>query len=109
MVFTPDSDFIVAGGTGTAAIWNVEGAGGGVRLDVDPIRPDTQVVVGIKDDGQALVTFTEGTGVREWTVEPGRLLEHACVVAGRNLTQREWADVLPDRPYERTCREYPAG
>jgi WD40 repeat protein len=109
LVFTPDSDFIVAGGTGTAAIWNVAGSGEGVRLDVDPIRPDTQVVVGIKDDGQALVTFTEGTGVREWTVEPGRLLEHACVVAGRNLTQQEWADVLPDRPYERTCREYPDG
>jgi hypothetical protein len=28
------------------------GFGESLRLDVDPIRPDTQVVVGIKDDGQ---------------------------------------------------------
>jgi hypothetical protein len=80
-----------------------------VKLDVDPLRPEAAVSVGTRDDGRTLVTFTERTGVRTWTVEPQRLLEHACAVAGRNLTQREWADVLPDRPYERTCREYPPG
>ena len=109
LMFTPDSDFIVAGGTGAAALWSVEGASGGVRLDVDPIQPEAQAVVGIKDDGRAIVTFTAGTGVREWTIEPGRLLERACAVAGRNLTRAEWNDVLPGRPYERTCPQFPSG
>ena len=109
MVFTPDSDFLVTGGAGQAAIWNVEqGASGGVKLDVDPSRPDTDVLVGVRDD-RTLVTFTDGTGMREWDVAPDGLLEHACTVVGRNLTQQEWSDVLPDRPYVRTCPQYPDG
>jgi WD40 repeat protein len=109
LVFTPDSDFLVTGGAGQAAVWNVEqGASGGVRLDVDPSRPDANVWVGVRDDG-TLVTFTEGTGVREWDVAADGLLEHACTVVGRNLTQEEWDDVLPDRPYQRTCSQYPSG
>ena len=109
MVFTPDSDFLVTGGAGRAAIWSVrEGAKGGVQLEVDPSRRDAYVLVGVRDDG-TLVTFSEGTGVREWDVTPEGLLEHACTLVGRNLTEHEWADVLPDRRYERTCPEYPAG
>jgi DNA-binding SARP family transcriptional activator/WD40 repeat protein len=110
MVFTPDSDFLITGGAGQAAIWNVDkGASGGVRLDVDPSRTDASVLVGVRDDGRTLVTYTEGTGVREWDVSPEGLLEQACAVVGRNLTQAEWEDVLPDRSYERTCPEYENG
>ena len=110
MTFTPEADFLVTGGAGTAAIWNVQqGLSGGVRLEVDPGRPDANVLVGVQDGGRTLVTYTEGTGVREWDVSPAGLLEHACMVAGRNFTRDEWNDVLPDRPYERTCPQYPAG
>jgi WD40 repeat protein len=110
MMFTPDSDFLVTGGVGQAAIWKIEqGVPGGVRLDVDPSRPDTDVRVAVRDDGDTLVTFTEGTGVRLWDVSPLGLLEHACAVVGRNLTRAEWEDVLPDRSYERTCPEYENG
>jgi WD40 repeat protein len=106
MVFTQDSDFLVTGGGGQAAIWNVEqGASGGVQLQVDPGSPDTRVWVGVRDDGKTLATFTEGTGVRKWDVSSEGLLEHACAFVGRNLTQEEWNDVLPDRPYQRTCSQ----
>ena len=65
MVFTPDSDYLVTGGAGEAAIWNVQqGASGGVRVDVDPSRPDVSVQVGVRDEGRTLVTYTDGTGVR---------------------------------------------
>jgi hypothetical protein len=30
---------------------------------------------------------------------------HACVVAGRDLTAREWDDALPDRPYQAVCSD----
>jgi DNA-binding SARP family transcriptional activator/WD40 repeat protein len=109
MVFTPNSDFLVTGGAGEAAIWNVEqGASGGARLEVDPTRRDAQVLVAVRDDG-TLITFTEGTGVRRWDVSPEGLLEHACALVGRNLTQEEWSDILPHRPYERTCLSIPTG
>jgi hypothetical protein len=31
------------------------------------------------------------------------LLAHACAVAGRNLTPDEWTQLMPSRPYQRTC------
>jgi WD40 repeat protein len=107
-VFTSDSRLLVAGGAGTASIRSVEqDVGGDTILEVDP-RGIEDVAVGTSD-GSTIVTFTEGTGVRKWNIAPERLLEHACKVVGRNLTQQEWDDVLPDRPYERTCPEYPDG
>ncbi|HET6685335.1 MAG TPA: WD40 repeat domain-containing protein, partial [Jiangellaceae bacterium] len=111
LAFTPDSQLLITGAASSASMWIVEqGASAGVTLDVDPLRrPEAVVAVGARDEGRTLVTVTEGTGVRAWTVEPQRLLEHACTVVGRNLTQEEWDEVLPDRPYERTCREYPTG
>jgi hypothetical protein len=27
----------------------------------------------------------------------------ACAIAGRELTRREWEEVLPDRPYREAC------
>ena len=110
MAFTPDSDFLVTGGAGEAAIWSLEqgGASGGAQLEVDPTRRDAPVLVTVRDDG-TLMTFTDGTGVREWDVSPDVLLEHACALVGRNLTQDEWNDELPDRSYERTCPQYPTG
>jgi hypothetical protein len=65
--------------------------------------------VGTSDNGRTIVTFTESTGVGMWSIEPQRLLEQACMVAGRNLTRQELDDALPDRPYQRTCSEYPDG
>lgn len=108
--FTPDSELLIVGGAGTASIWSVEqSANGGARLDVDPLRPEADVSVGTRDGGRTVVTFTEGTGVREWTIASERLLEHACTVAGRNLTQEEWDRLLPHRPYEPTCPKWGEG
>jgi hypothetical protein len=36
-------------------------------------------------------------------------MDHACAIAGRNFSRDEWRDVFPDRPYRRTCPQYPAG
>jgi len=80
-----------------------------VSLDVDPLRSGDGVSVGIRDGGRTVVTVTEGAGVRRWTVDSERLLEHACALAGRNLTSEEWHQALPDRPYERTCPDHPEG
>ena len=35
--------------------------------------------------------------------------EKLCRIAGRNFTQEEWQRYLDDRPYEKTCPQYPAG
>jgi WD40 repeat protein len=50
------------------------------------------------------VTATTGAlPGRTYPLDPERWLGHACLVAGRDLTEDEWASYLGDLPYERTC------
>jgi WD40 repeat protein len=56
------------------------------------------------------VLFASDRGdLLEWDPRPDAWVDYACNVAGRNLTQAEWADVLPDEPYHVTCPQVPAG
>jgi WD40 repeat protein/DNA-binding SARP family transcriptional activator len=43
---------------------------------------------------------------RRYTLDPEQWLEHACQVAGRNLTPDEWASYLGDLPYQQTCPQW---
>jgi WD40 repeat protein len=50
------------------------------------------------------VTATTGAMPgRTYPLDPDRWLAHACLVAGRDLTEDEWDSYLGDLPYERTC------
>ena len=51
---------------------------------------------------------TDGT-IRRWDVDPDSWRERVCDIAGRNLTQAEWAQYLPGEPYRVTCEQWPAG
>jgi WD40 repeat protein len=42
-----------------------------------------------------------------WNVDPASWVHLACAIAGRNLTRAEWHRYLPDRPYARTCTQWP--
>jgi WD40 repeat protein len=46
-------------------------------------------------------------GVSQWVRDPDQWQAIACRVAGRNLTQSEWAEYLGDKPYRATCPEWP--
>ena len=41
--------------------------------------------------------------VYRWQTDPDRALEFACQMAGRNLTEDEWAEFLPAQPYRDVC------
>ena len=43
---------------------------------------------------------------RSYPLDPDQWLEHACQVAGRNLTRDEWASYLGDLPYQQTCPQW---
>jgi hypothetical protein len=44
-----------------------------------------------------------------WDLDPADWAKTACSIAGRNLTQSEWKQYLPGRPYQSTCPQWPAG
>jgi WD40 repeat protein len=67
--------------------------------------------------GNPLATNPAGTMFSEaendtpllWDTDPTRWQATACRIAGRNLTQTEWREYIPSRPYQTTCPEWPRG
>lgn len=58
----------------------------------------------LRPDGTA-VLVTVAQGVAEWDLDPAHLSSAACRVAGRNLTEVEWATYASALgPYRETCR-----
>jgi WD40 repeat protein len=104
IAFSADSRTVAVGAAGTVTTWDLRGDGRRTVLDVDPSGTASPVSVGLTDSG-TLVFLTDGASVRTWSLDPERLLAHACRVVGRDLTRDEWAEVLPDRPYRPTCTD----
>jgi WD40 repeat protein len=62
----------------------------------------------VPDSSGLLVASADG---RSWTVDTRRSawVQRACRIAGRNLKRAEWRQSFPDRPYQTTCKQWPAG
>jgi WD40 repeat protein/class 3 adenylate cyclase len=86
---------------GTVLLWDVETQEPiGSPL---PVEPDTFVSAALSPDGSyVFAVSTALRGVRLHT-DPEVWKRHACLVAGRELTQREWRDALPGRQYRTVC------
>lgn len=54
-------------------------------------------------DGRHVFVVSETGSAWVWDVDPSDWETRACRVAGRNLTQQEWQELLPDRSYHATC------
>jgi hypothetical protein len=53
-----------------------------------------------------LISYTpQGVYVWQWAIEDVR--ELACRLAGRNLTEEEWAKYMGTATYEKTCPQWP--
>jgi WD40 repeat protein/class 3 adenylate cyclase/energy-coupling factor transporter ATP-binding protein EcfA2 len=85
---------------GTVLLWDVDTQ---EPIGPLPVEPDTFVSAALSPDGSQL--FAVSTGLRgiRLAIDPRVWKRHACVVAGRELTQREWTDALPGRRYRTVC------
>jgi WD40 repeat protein/DNA-binding SARP family transcriptional activator len=54
------------------------------------------------DGSKLIVIYQDGTGV-VWPVSLHAWEEHACQVAGRNLTREEWSRYIGNHPYSTVC------
>ena len=63
----------------------------------DPIQAESPVgwEGSLRPDGGAMAV-TVADGVAIWDLDPDRLAEASCAVAGRNLTRTEWATYMKD-------------
>ena len=54
-------------------------------------------------DGAYLYALPTGKNGMRLALEPRLWRDLACQIAGRELTEREWQEVLPDQPYRWAC------
>ncbi len=109
LAFSPDGSELAVGRTwlddvgSTVARWTLQGAEVGAPL---PLGREDPRWLAYGPDGGRLLVGTTGARVLLWSFDRALLEESACRVAGRNLTEAEWARELPDEAYRATC---PAG
>ncbi len=105
--FAPDGDHFASISAGWIRIW--DGRTGAYRAGI-PLPADTggATVSYLPEGNRLLVSAMDG---RTWIVDTrtATWIERACQIAGRNLTQNEWQQYFPDRPYEVTCQQWPVG
>jgi class 3 adenylate cyclase/WD40 repeat protein len=103
---SPDGSRIVATTRdGAVRIWDRA-----TRRSIGPplAAHDVQALgIAFLDDHRLMTGGYDGSVV-SWDLEPSSWLATACRLAGRDLTEAEWRQYLPDRPYRRTCAGVPA-
>jgi WD40 repeat protein len=98
--FSPDGKQLAVSSTDqSTTLWNLRS-----RKQVGdsfPSRPLVITVPVFERNGRLLIDYLADAA--QWPLNMGAWERYACQVAGRNLTQAEWHDVLPNRAYMRVC------
>ena len=103
MQFTPDGRVLVTSGAdGTVRLHDVNtGNPIGTALTVEP---DTFAAAALAPDGSRLFAVSDRHRGLRLDISPQTWKRHACLVASRDLTSREWQDALPGQPHRTICR-----
>jgi WD40 repeat protein len=100
---SPDGSTVVgADSSGDVLLWDVTT---GTVIARPFFGPGSQeaVAASFTPDGRSVVVVSATGSAWLWDVDPSDWETRACEVAGRSLTQQEWQQFLPDRPYHATC------
>jgi WD40 repeat protein len=99
--FSPDGSVLaISSSDGTAALWDISS---GKQIGASLTGSPGPAVVAFDATGRTLSTaFQDGT-VLLWDIDPASWQRRACAVAARRLTQQEWEEFLPGRPYQPSC------
>jgi WD40 repeat protein len=107
ITFAPDeASFISTGQDGTVKLWDTQTQH--LLGSVLPLGPNHRVRASFTDAEHVLIVYNTGE-IFEWDPRPDTWEAHACRVAGRNLTKGEWDVLFPDKAYDVTCPDFPAG
>ena len=104
LVFSPDSSTLATSPGGAVLLWDVGSQQPiGSPLPLPDAARDTYVTTRFTPAGDRLFAVSNsGTAIR-FEVDPDAWVQHACAVAGGDLTPEEWAEVVPEEEYRPVC------
>ncbi|NBE50120.1 TIR domain-containing protein [Streptomyces boluensis] len=99
----PDGELAATAGLdGRIRLWDVRDSARPVEVTaLSNGSPYPGATVGFSPDGRLLAVSGE-TGTRLWTVDATPIVRRLCAES-RPITRDEWAQYLPDRPYDPPC------
>jgi len=107
LIYAPDGSQVAALQSERIRLW--DGRTGEYQASLPiPSRVARLSMSYLPDSTGLLLAASDG---RTWAVDTrtSTWVQRACRTAGRNLTQDEWKQFFPTRPYAVTCRQWPAG
>jgi WD40 repeat protein len=96
------STVVGADSTGHVLLWDVT-TGTVIAGPLPGPSSQEAVAASFTSQGRNVVVVSATGSAWRWDVDPSDWETRACQVAGRSLTQQEWQQFLPDRPYHATC------
>ena len=101
VAFSPDGSRVLTTSTGPdVAVWD---ANTGELLSRFPL-PVGQQATSARQRADGVVTVSAISGdTYLWDPSPSAAIDHACAVAGRDLTEQEWSDAFGNLSYRSTC------
>jgi WD40 repeat protein/DNA-binding SARP family transcriptional activator len=104
VAFAPDGEaFATSGASDSVGMW--DGRTGDQRGAGSHAGEPVWSAVEFLPDGHTAVVATVEGAIYTFDTRPERWIDHACRVAGRNLTDDEWRAVFGDRAYHETCAD----
>ena len=99
--YSPDGTQILTSGfDASASVWDAETS----QLVARVVTPDLFSVSEFHADGHSvLIAASWEGGVFRWDTRLEHAIDFACRLAGRDLTETEWAEQFGNRPYRETC------
>ncbi|MEU6136255.1 PQQ-binding-like beta-propeller repeat protein [Nocardioides sp. NPDC047086] len=104
--YSEDGELLVsAADDGGVSLWDAETLEllGTVRPphQGDPLPASARFI----GDSHDVAIATYGGTVSRWETDVDRAIDFACQMAGRDLSEEEWDEFLPDEPRQPVCRE----
>ena len=97
---TDGTQILTSAADSTAALWSSETG----DLIAQVVTPHRYAAAAFGGDGETVLIAPEGPGsILTWNTHIDQAIRFACAVAGRDLTEAEWAELFPDRPYQPVC------